>query len=280
MEKAARCQSEIEAVLAKRHDLGGDLWTTPDHRLMKGGPFSTLEGTRLLLELGMDPTEPVLEEVTELIFSCLRTDGRFKLTPSGALYPCQTLNALNVLCHLGRAADFRLQKTYQHLFEIQHSDGGWRCLKFSYGKGPETEFSNPGPTLTALDAFRFAPELGHEPELERALEFLLQHWTSRAPLGPCHYGIGTLFMQLEFPFRTYNLFYYVYVLSFYKYARHDVRYLAALNVLESKLRDGQVVVERVNARLAGFSFCQKDEVSTLATERYLELRRNLATDEG
>ncbi|HWQ78385.1 MAG TPA: hypothetical protein VN381_06195, partial [Anaerovoracaceae bacterium] len=193
---AEQYQQDADAILARRYDNGADYWATPDKRLNVGSPFTTLESVRLLSELGMEPSEPVLREAAELIFSVWREDGRFKLSPQGAIYPCHTINATNVLCHLGYADDSRLQKTFDHLFEIRHSDGGWRCNKFSYGRGPETEFSNPNPTLTALDAFRFTSFCNQEPTLDRAVEFLLGHWETRLPLGPCHYGMGTLFMQV------------------------------------------------------------------------------------
>lgn len=275
MAVAIQHQSDVEAILAKRYDNGWDYWTTPDKRLAKGGPFSTLESALLLLEMGMEPSDPLLQEVAELIFSAWREDGRFKLYPQGSIYPCQTIHAANVLCHLGYATDNRLQKTFQHLFDIQHSDGGWRCNKFSYGKGPETEFSNPGPTLTALNAFRFTSFLNQEKALDKAVEFLLGHWTIRQPIGPCHYGIGTLFMQPEYPFGNYNLYVYVYVLSFYNRAKEDGRFLEALAVLESKLMDGKIVPERVNRQLAGLAFCKKGEPSDLGTKRYREILRNL-----
>ena len=158
---------------------------------------------------------------------------------------------------------------------IQHSDGGWRCNKFSFGRGPETEFSNPGPTLTALDAFRFTAFINKNESLDRAVEFLLAHWVARQPLGPCQYGIGSLFMQIAYPFFTYNLFFYVYVLSFYDKAKKDERFLEALEVLESKLDNGRVIVERPNSKLASFAFCKKGEPSDLATERYHEILCNL-----
>jgi hypothetical protein len=262
---------DVEAILSHRHDNGADLWATPDRRLSKGGPFSTLESALLLRELGMPASAPVLREVADLVFSVWREDGRFRLSPGGAIYPCHTINAANVLCHLGRQRDERLQRTFGHLFEIQHGDGGWRCAKFSFGRGPETEFSNPGPTLTALNAFRFTGFLNNEAALDRAVGFLLDHWTIRRPIGPCHYGIGTLFMQPEYPFITYNLFAYLHVLSFYDSARGDPRFLEALAALRSKLVDGQLVVERTNRQLAGFAFCRKGEPSALGTRRYREM---------
>lgn len=267
--------SDVEVILSHRYDNGGDLWTTPDKRLLKGAPFSTLESVLLLLELGMEPSEPLMKEAANLIFSTWQKDGRFKVYPQGGIYPCHTAHAADTLCHLGYAADARLQKTFQHLMDIQYTDGGWRCNKFSFGRGPETEYSNPFPTLTALSAFRFSDYLNKEPALDRAVDFLLEHWTIRKPIGPCHYGIGTLFMQVEYPFRNYNLFVYVYVLSFYNRAREDRRFLDALKTLESKMVDGQIVVERVNRKLAGLSFCKQGEPNSLATVRYHEISKNL-----
>ena len=273
---APQYEADAAAILKRRYDNGHDYWATPDQKLLKGSPFNTLHCAYMLAELGMDPSEPVLKETADLIFSAWREDGRFQLYPQGAIYPCQTANAARTLCHLGYAQDPRLQKTFRHLLDIQHDDGGWRCNKFSYGRGPETEFSNPGPTLLALDAFRFSSYLNQSDALDRAVDFLLSHWTTRQPLGPCHYGIGTLFMQVTFPFAAYNLFFYMYVLSFYDQAKRDARFLEALDVLKSKLTDDQIVVERPHQKLAGFAFCKKREPSALATERYHEILRNLA----
>jgi hypothetical protein len=274
-----RYASDVEAILSHRQDNGADFWTTPDKRLIKGSPFSTLESAMYLLELGMEPAEPLLKETADLIFSTWQEDGRFKVYPQGAVYPCHTIHAVNTLCHMGYASDDRLQRTFKHLLDIQYTDGGWRCNKFSFGRGPETEYSNPFPTLIALNAFRFSDYLNKEPALDKAVDFLLEHWTIRKPIGPCHYGIGTLFMQVEYPFRNYNLFVYVYVLSFFSRAKEDKRFLEALKMLESKTVDGQVLVERVVPKLAGLSFCKKGETSALATMRYHEILQNMQTTE-
>jgi hypothetical protein len=267
--------SDYEAILSNRYDNGADYWTTPDNRLIKGAPFSTLECVLYLLELGMEPADPLLKECADLIFSAWREDGRFSMYPKGPIYPCHTAHAAEVLCCMGYAFDNRVEKTFQHLLDTQHTDGGWRCNKFSFGRGPETEYSNPFPTLKVLNAFRFSDYLNKEPALDRAVEFLLNHWTIRKPIGPCHYGMGTLFMQVEYPFRTYNLFVYVYVLSFYNRAKEDSRFLEALKALESKMVDGQIVVQRIVPKLAKLSFCKKGAPSALATKRYDEILKNL-----
>lgn len=270
--------SDVEAILSHRYDNGADLWATPDNRLLKGSPFSTFESVLYLLELGMSPNEPVLKAAAELILSVWQEDGRFKIYPKGGIYPCQTAIAANVMCHMGYAEDERLQKTFGHFLETQYQDGGWRCNKFSFGRGEETEYSNPQPTLNALDAFRFSKYLNNEAALDKAVEFLLDHWVIRKPIGPCHYGIGTLFMQVEYPFRNYNLFEYVYVLSFYNYAKKDSRFLEAFEALKAKTLDGQIVVERVVPKLAKLSFCKKGAPSPLATKRYQEILKNLGKE--
>ncbi len=274
MAVAPRYQPDVDAILATRRDNGADFWATPDGRLSVGGPFSTVEAPALLVELGVDPTGEVLRGAAEVLMSRWREDGRFRLSGPGAIYPCHTINATRVLCRLGHAGDDRLRRTFDHLLGTLHDDGGWRCKKFSFGRGPETEFSNPGPTLAALDALRLARLTASAPA--GAVELLLEHWVSRSPLGPCHYGIGSLFLQVEYPFAGYNLFSWVHTLSFYEQARHDPRFREALAVLESKLVGGQIVVERVHRRLAGLAFCRKGEPSELGTARYQEILANLA----
>ena len=267
--------SDIEEILSHRYDNGGDYWATLDKRLLKGAPFTTIESPLYLLELGVSADDPVMRGTANLIFSTWKEDGRFKIFPTGSVYPCQTAPAARTLCYMRYVNDSRIETTFQYLLNTQYTDGGWRCNKFSFGRGPETEYSNPHPTLIALDAFRFSHYLNREPALDHAVEFLLNHWIIRKPIGPCHYGIGTLFMQVEYPFRNYNLFQYVYVLSFYNRAKNDNRFLEAFNTLKAKTQDNQIVVERVVPKLGKLSFCKKGKTSILATKRYNEILFNL-----
>ena len=168
-----------------------------------------------------------------------------------------------------------MRRTFEHLFEVQHDDGGWRCNTAKLGTCAETDASNPGVTLSVLDAFRFSPLLNKDKRLDKAVKTLLVHWTTRKPLGPCHFGIGTLFMQVEYPFLRYNLFFWVYVLSHYGAARRDARFKKALRELQSKLVDGSIVVENLNRGLAKLSFCKKGEPSRAAIRRYREILENV-----
>jgi hypothetical protein len=267
-------ESSLEAIIAKRYDNGADLWATPDKRISKGSPFSTLGSALMLTELGLIAT-PIMKDTAELILSLWREDGRFPIAPKGAIYPCHTAGVARILCRMGYTFDKRLEKTFNHLMKIQHIDGGWRCNTYKFGRGLETDSSNPGTTLEALDAFRFTHFLNIDERLDKAVEFLLYHWETRKPLGPCHYGIGSLFMKIEYPFFRYNLFFYVYVLSFFERAKNDKRFLDALDLLKSKMADGKIIVENPNMKLANFSFCKKGEQSELATERYNEILNNV-----
>jgi len=267
---------DIEEIIAHRYDNDADYWTTEDRKLLKGAPFTTLESPMYLLELGVSPQDAILTETAELIFSTWREDGRFKTSPSGGLYPCHTALALRNLCVLGYAEDQRLLKTFDYFISTQQEDGGWKCNKYSFGRGPETEYSTPMTTLTVLDAFRYSPFGKNQAVIHPAIEFLLTHWRLKKPISPCHYGIGTLFMQTEYPFRGYNLFYYLYVLSFYPYAKRDERFLEALHQFETKLVEGKVIVERVVPKLGKMNFCKKGQASQLATKRYQEILTNLA----
>ena len=268
-------QGDVDIILSHRHDLGADFWTTFDKRLAKGSPFSCMDSALMLLELGMESTDTMLQAVADLFFSVWQKDGRFKIYPTGGILPCHTAYAVNLMCRLGYAMDERIQTTFRHLLDIPWEDGGWRCNKFSYGRGPETAHSNPLPTLNILDAFRHSAYLNNESRLDRAVEFLLAHWTIKKPIGPCQYGMGSRFMQVEYPLWGYSLFQYVYILSFYASAKNDARFLEALNALQSKLVDGMIIVERNVPKLAKLSFCKKGQPSELATKRYHEILANL-----
>lgn len=136
-------------------------------------------------------------------------------------------------------------------------------------------YSNPGPTLEALDAFRFSSLSYTDKRLEKAVDFLLWHWKIKKPIGPCHYGIGSLFMKTEFPFFRYNLFYYCYTLSFFKKAHKDKRFKDALILLKDKLINGKMIIENPNRQLAEMVFCRKGQQSELATIKFKDLMKNI-----
>ena len=268
-------QQDVALILSKRHENGHDYWATTDGRWGVGSPFATLDCVLMLHELGMPRSDPILKGAAECILRMAMKDGRFRPAPKGAVYPCHTASAARALCRLGYANEGRLKQTFDHLFDIQHDDGGWRCNTVKLGRSEVTDASNPGVTLNVLDAFRFSRSLNDDKRLYKAVRSLAAHWKTRIPLGPCSFGIGSRFMQIEYPFFRYNLFSYVYVLSFYDAARRTKAFKEALGILQSKLVDDNVVVENTNRKLAALSFCRKGQPSQLATKRYREILKNL-----
>jgi len=129
--------------------------------------------------------------------------------------------------------------------------------------------------LTVLDVFRFTLYANKEENLDKAVEFLLRHWETRTPLGPCHYGIGKLFMKIEYPMFRYNIFYYVYVLSFYDKAKKDPRFRESFEVLRGKAIENEIKVENPNKKLESYNMCRKMRISELATKRYIEILKNI-----
>lgn len=269
--------SDVQVILARRRDNGGDFWATPDGRIYVGSPFSTLSALDMLHELGLTAEHEAVRGGVDLVLDAWRDDGRIRLAPNAPMYPCYTAEAARVLCRYGYADDQRLQLTAAHLLEEAHDSGGWRCNFTRFGRGPETECANPGATLFALDVLRFTGHADAGETVDQAVESLLAHWESRKPCGPCHYGIGSRFMQVEYPFLRYNLFYYVYVLSFYRTARNDARFRAAAKALASKVdAEGIMIVEQPHRGLKGLTFCQRGRPSVLATRRHAEILTNLA----
>lgn len=125
--------SDVEAVLARRHDNGGNYWASADGRFGVGDPFSTLTSLLILHELRVPRTHEAIRGALQLILGGWREDGRYRVAPSGTLYPCYTAAAARALCRFGYVKERRLGRTLAHLLEAQHDDGGWRCSKFSYG---------------------------------------------------------------------------------------------------------------------------------------------------
>lgn len=243
-----------------------------------GNPFSTISSLAILHELGLDASHEAVSGGLALILAAVREDGRIRVAPKAPLYPCYTAEAARTLCRFGLADDPGVRRTASYLLESAHDSGGWRCSFSRFGKGPETQCANPGATLYAPDVLRFFPTVIIESEpMGHAVESLLAHWTIRTPIGPCHHGIGSRFLRVEFPFLRYNLFYYIYVLSFFTSARSDPRFRSALTEFESRVtEDGSIVVEESHRGLKGLAFCAKGQPSAAATRRYEEIQKNLA----
>jgi hypothetical protein len=234
----------------------------------------------MLAEFGLRTPDPLARGIADVLFNCQTEDGRIRPGPKLSVQFCHTASAARLLCRLGFARDKRLDATFEHLLSSQAPDGGWRCNVLKFGSSPDTDASNPGVTLAALDAFRFRKSLVDAPGISKAVDTLLDHWHVKRPLGPCRFGIGSRFIRVEYPFLRYNLFTYVYVLSHYRHAVESSPFRDALARLQATMVDDQIVVEHQNPRLSDLIFCREGLPSALATTRYRQLIRNIAAHDG
>jgi hypothetical protein len=269
---------EIRAILAQERANGGPCWSRVDGNVHAPAGFSTLLVLNVLGELGARvTTDERIAAAAELVLAHQAPDGTFRYAPGSAKLPCIAGQALAALGRLGLAGDPRVEAGYRRLLDEQHDDGGWRCPTVALGRSPETDASNPGATIFVLDAFRFRSD-GRDAEerLARAVGSLLRHWETRAPLGPCAFGIGSRFLRVEYPFWRYNLFYVAYVLSHYAAARGDPRFAEVVGELRRHVRDGRLVVDAPPRAWVRYGFARPGRPSELATERLRELDSNLA----
>jgi hypothetical protein len=61
-------KADIEEVLKRRYDNGGDYWATADGRLAVGSPFSTLDSLQILHELGLEHNHEAMHGALNLLF--------------------------------------------------------------------------------------------------------------------------------------------------------------------------------------------------------------------
>lgn len=264
---------DIERLLSMEGANGGPCWSRADGDIHAPAGFSTIDALLVLGELGAMPGDyPAVARAVEFVFGYFDGEGAFRYAPKSSKLPCLTARILAGLGQLGLAGDARAEACYARLLAEQREDGGWRCATAKLGKATETDASNPGTTLYALDAFRYRKNsAAEERALDRARDFLLAHWETRAPLGPCAFGIGTNFLKVEYPFLRYNLFYYVRVLAGAPRARKDPRFRAALAALRAKCAGGGPVLENPHRAWKDFDFARRGERSPLADRRWAEI---------
>lgn len=268
---------ELKKILDLISINGGEYWSREDGNIYSPLGSSTLDTLFVLGETGLaDVGHPTIAAAVEFIFSYQSLEGAFRYRANGSKHPCITARIIAGLGRLKVVHDERIEKSYRYFLPLQQEDGGWRCNTVKKGRSLLWDASNPGATLFVIDAFRFRENTPEEKiMLDRGVDFLLQHWDVKIPIGPCQFGIGTRFMQVEYPFMRYNLFYYVYVLSFYKEAIGDRRFQEAYHCLKNKTQNGEMIVEAPHKWWQQYDFAKKGKSSQAATLRWKEIERNV-----
>lgn len=263
--------------LCEKDTVNGDrLWARHDGSIYNPIGASTIDFLNVIGDLHVSSVNnETVENAVQLVIDYYdRKTMQFRYSPKGSKLPCITAKIISILKKLQVVFPF-YEECYQMFFETQRPDGGWRCATVKIGKSPETDASNPGTTLYVLDALRHRGNNADElVAINKAVDFLLDHWITKKPLGPCEFGIGSTFMKTEYPFYRYNVFYYAYVLSFYERARQDERFVGVLNVLGSKETRTGVLIENPHKYWSRILFDQTKECP-LSNGKYQELSKNV-----
>ncbi len=267
----------INEILNRQNHNGGQFWSREDGDIHAPSGFSTIDTLSVLGEIGYSINDkPQIADAVDFIFAYQTSEGSFKYSKKSSKLPCLTARIIAALGRLGLKNDPRVEKSYEWLIDTQRNDGGWRCATVKLGKSPLTDTSNPGTTLYVLDAFRFRDNTSEMIEkLNKGADFLLQHWEIRQPIGPCNFGIGSRFMKIEYPFLRYNLFYYVYILSFYEKAKNDQRFKEAFKQLKDKTKNDKLIPESPHKAWQKFDFAKKGQISEMGTKRWNEIKNNI-----
>ena len=270
---------KIDEILERQNDNGGQFWSRDDGDIHAPFGYSTIDTLSVLGEIGLSNNNSQITEAVDFVFAYQTPEGCFKYSLTSSKLPCLTARIIAAFGRLGIREDSRIEKSYKWLLDTQWIDGGWRCAMVKLGKSPLTDASNPGTTLYVLDAFRFRDNNPHEiNKLNQGVDFLLQHWEIRQPIGPCNFGIGSRFLQIEYPFLRYNLFYYVYVLSFYEKARYDKRFQEAYKHLANKIKNDKLIPESPHKAWQKFEFAKKGQISEIGTKRWIEIKNNIENE--
>lgn len=255
---------------------GGTVWDRKDGNIYAPIGFSTIDVLSVLGDIGIKYNEySIIKDAIEKMMSYYdEKKGMFQYVQKGSKLPCITAKILNTLQKLEYHNSI-LENSFRLFLETQDCDGGWRCATVKIGKSDSTDASNPGTTLYVLDAFKHREYSRKENEkIDEAVLFLLKHWETKKPLGPCEFGIGTQFMKTEYPFIRYNLFYYLYVLSFYEKAKKDKRFKEAFKMLKAKETEKGIQIEHPNKNWKNILFSESNQCD-ISNIKYKQLIENI-----
>jgi hypothetical protein len=265
----------VKDLLAQSKFNGGTVWDRHDGSIYNPIGFSTMEILSVLGDIGFDyEKEKIINEALKKVIGYYDNKAKqFKYSEKSSKLPCISAKIVATLQKL--KYDFQyFEDCYQYFLDTQQKDGGWRCATVKLGKSPETDASNPGTTLYVLDAFRYRNNSEKDIiQLNNGIGFLLDHWITKKPLGPCEFGIGTTFLKTEYPFIRYNIFYYAYILSFYSKAIDDKRFKEILKILLDKETNTGIRIENPHKSWKDILYKNGLECD-LANMKFFELKKN------
>lgn len=225
----------------------------------------------LLLEMGIDGKEKVIQNLARKIFENQKDEGVFLSllhvpeSYGGAKEPrmdwlmCDFPLLIHFLIVAGYKEDERVKRGIQFLVS-KAEDNGWRCsgsVSNFRGPGRKTDYCPIG-SLWALQVFSLLPEYHDEEFVKNAIDSICDHWKHTKERKIYMFAMGTDFKKLKYPNHWYDIIHVIKVLSNFEYAKTQESYNEMVSILLDKQNeDGSFTPESIYIGYKGWDFGQK-----------------------
>ena len=234
-----------------------------------------------LLDLGFDSDVPEIKAAVDEILKHRDDNGIFQsLTNVPKHYGgagvdvfswCLCDAPLLLLALLKAGVDYReyIKPGVNHLASLIRDNGFPCAVSPELGKfrGPgRKDDCCPYATLIMADLLSYIPEYRDSPIAVTSVEALLGLWENSLQQHPYMFYMGTDFRKLKAPSCWYDIVSVADVLSKYKAAKHDPRFLEMIALIRDKEdEDGFFTPESAYQKLKGWDFGQKKVPSPYLT---------------
>ena len=115
------------------------------------------------------------------------------------------------------------------------------------------------------------------PELNGAIDLLLEHWARRGEgWHKDGFGVGCRFQSLEYPAIKYGILRVLDVLSMFPYAIKTPGFRSMMGFVRQKSTDGKYSAETISDAYNGFDFAQTEQPSHWLTFLVTRIEKRIA----
>lgn len=277
---AALADDRIQRYLSNVASFHGSLVT--NHK----NPDLPIHKLLFLLDLGFDTDVPEIKKAVDEILKHRDDNGVFQSMTNvprhfgGAGVDvfswCLCDAPLLLLALLKAGVDYHayIEPGIKYLVSLSR-DNGFPCTvspELGKFRGPgKKDDCCPYATLIMADLLSYIPEYRDSPIAVNSVNALLSLWENSLEQHPYMFYMGTDFRRLKAPSCWYDIVSVAGVLSKYKFAHRDPRFLEIITLIRNKQdKDGFFKPESVYLKLKDWDFGQKKMLSPYLT--YLCLR--------
>lgn len=231
-----------------------------------------------LVDLGINPENPVVSKVVEKILASQSVDGPFQIIGNiptifggsgkdeNMWMLCDAPLITYSLLKLGLEKNEKVIESVEYLLNLQQ-DFGWPCAATSVlgkkfkGPGKRTD-PCPYANLLILKLLSAMPEKHNSNETNKGIDVLLDLWEHRKEVKYFLFGMGTDFNKLKAPLIWFDILHVTDVLSNFDRAKKDKRFLEMVDIISSKAdENGLYKAESAYRAWKDWNFGQKKESS-------------------